>query len=55
MTNNDKQNNSYEIGVVCSNCEYHGPVTINKGILVSNTQCPQCGNKTLRAALPGEV
>jgi predicted nucleic-acid-binding Zn-ribbon protein len=46
---------TYKIGVVCSNCEYHGLAHILKGTLVSQTQCPRCGNKTLRPALPGEA
>lgn len=46
---------NYKIGVVCSNCEYHGPALIAKGKLVSQTNCPRCGNKTLRPALPGEA
>ena len=55
MAQKDTDVENYKIGVVCSNCEYHGPVAIHKGMLVKDTPCPQCGNKTLRTALPGEV
>ena len=55
MTKEKIPDSVYKIGVVCSNCEYHGPATVNKGTLVSQTSCPRCGNKTLRPALPGEA
>ena len=55
MTEKTTNCDSYQIGVVCSNCEYHGPVAIPRGTLVSQTPCPRCGNKTLRPALPGEA
>jgi hypothetical protein len=55
MTEEKTSDMTYKIGVVCSNCEYHGPALVAKGTMVSQTPCPRCGNKTLRPALPGEV
>ena len=46
---------TYEIGVVCGNCDFKGKTSIPKGKLVKDAPCPKCGNKTLRDALPGEV
>jgi hypothetical protein len=55
MTEEKISDANYSIGVVCSNCEYHGPALIEKGTLVSQTPCPRCGNETIRPALPGEA
>jgi hypothetical protein len=46
---------SYEITVICENCDFRGNADIGKGTLVKNAPCPKCGNKTLRKALPGET
>jgi hypothetical protein len=46
---------TYEIAVVCGNCDFKGKTSIPKGKLVKEAACPKCGNKTLREALSGEV
>lgn len=46
---------TYEIAVVCENCDFKGKANIPKGKLVKEAACPKCGNKTLREALSGEV
>jgi hypothetical protein len=47
--------NSYEVDVICYNCDFKGEVDVNKGIQIKEAVCPKCGNKTLRQALPGEA
>jgi len=34
---------TYSVTVSCSNCGYHGSVTISKGTTVSSENCPNCG------------
>lgn len=46
---------TYQLPVVCDNCDFKGLATINKGTLVKNSPCPKCGVQSLRKALPGEV
>jgi len=46
---------TYQMSVVCGNCDFKGKTSIPKGKLVKNAACPKCGNKTLREALSGEV
>ena len=46
---------TYQITVVCENCDFKGKTSIPKGKLVKDAACPKCGNKTLREALPGEA
>jgi hypothetical protein len=46
---------TYQIAVVCENCDFKGKASIPKGKLVKDAVCPKCGNKTLREALSGEV
>ena len=46
---------TYQMAVVCENCDFKGKTSIPKGKLVKNAACPKCGNKTLREALPGEA
>ena len=46
---------TYQEAVICSNCDFKGKATIPKGKLVKEADCPNCGNKTLRKALSGEV
>jgi NMD protein affecting ribosome stability and mRNA decay len=46
---------TYQIDVVCENCDFKGKTVIAKGKLVKDAACPKCGNKTLREALSGEV
>jgi NMD protein affecting ribosome stability and mRNA decay len=46
---------TYQVAVVCQNCDFKGKTNIPKGKLVKNARCPKCGNKTLREALSGEV
>jgi hypothetical protein len=46
---------TYQIGVVCENCDFRGETSIPKGTLVKDAPCPKCGNKTLRKSLPGEA
>lgn len=46
---------TYQITVVCQNCDFKGKTNIPKGTLVKDARCPKCGNKTLREALSGEV
>ena len=46
---------TYQVAVVCGNCDFKGKVSIPKGKLVKESPCPKCGNKTLRDALAGEV
>jgi hypothetical protein len=51
----DMSDDTYEIAVVCENCDFKGKTKISKGKMVKDTACPKCGNKTLRKALSGEV
>jgi hypothetical protein len=46
---------TYQINVVCENCDFKGKTNIPRGKLVKDAACPKFGNKTLREALPGEV
>ncbi len=46
---------TYELAVVCDNCDFKGMAKIKKGTLVKKAPCPKCGVEALRKALPGEV
>ena len=46
---------TYRMPAICYNCDFKGEIDIRKGIEISETFCPKCGNKTLRKALPGEA
>ena len=46
---------TYQMPVICYNCDFKGEIDIPKGTQAQETLCPKCGNKTLRKALPGEV
>jgi len=46
---------TYQIAVICENCDFKGEIDISKGTQIKEAICPKCGNKTLRKALPGEA
>ena len=46
---------TYRVGVVCVNCDFRGEIDIPKGTQIKEAPCPECGNKTLRKSLAGEV
>lgn len=57
MTNTEEQNqqSTYNVYVLCTNCLAHDQMTITKGILLSDVLCPNCGNKTLKNDPNGEI
>jgi DNA-directed RNA polymerase subunit RPC12/RpoP len=46
---------TYELAVVCDNCDFKGLAKIPRGTMVKEAKCPKCGVVSLRKALPGEV
>lgn len=46
---------TYQVSVICYNCDFKGQIAIPKGTEIKETLCPKCGNRTLRKALPGEA
>ena len=52
----EKQNeSSYEVYVFCDNCHCHENISILKGKIISDIDCPNCGNKTLEIDPNGEI
>lgn len=43
----------YYVIVICGNCKYKGVLQIKKGILVTETKCPDCECYTLVAKAAG--
>ncbi|GEM_PF-2893641 len=39
-----EQKITYEAYIFCDNCHYHGKIEINKGTIINETPCPNCGN-----------
>lgn len=37
----------YTVAVICENCFFKGELTLELGLLVKNTPCPECGNRAL--------
>ncbi len=50
-----KDKDTYELPVICYNCDFKGKAKISKGTTVKEAPCPKCGVKALRSALPGEA
>ncbi len=44
--------NTYQIEAYCTNCNFEGPIDIEKGKLVEDQECSSCGNKTLQKRNP---
>lgn len=40
--------NNYVIPGICSNCGWHGNLTLPKGKTVGESNCPKCGCQTIR-------
>ncbi len=40
---------SYQVHVVCKNCETEDYIEIEKGVRVAETPCPNCGCYELKA------
>jgi predicted RNA-binding Zn-ribbon protein involved in translation (DUF1610 family) len=55
MSPEKKSDNTYEVPVICLNCDLRAKIDLPKGTQIKENPCPRCGNKALRLALPGEV
>lgn len=45
----------YEEQIKCSNCSFAGSIMIEKGILISQEECPKCGCKKLSLSVPDYI
>lgn len=43
---------TYKIETYCTNCNFTGPIDIEKGKFVADKECPSCGNKSLEKKEP---
>jgi hypothetical protein len=55
MQTDKKNDDTYQVAIICINCDFRGKTDIKKGTQIKENACPRCGNKTMRLALPGEV
>lgn len=51
MTDDKK---TYELYVLCTNCNFRGKIEVQKGILVNQISCPNCDNLTIKIDHNGE-
>jgi predicted RNA-binding Zn-ribbon protein involved in translation (DUF1610 family) len=38
---------TYKVELFCTNCGFEGYVEIEKGKVIEERECPNCGNRTL--------
>lgn len=38
---------NYKLKVVCKNCNFCGEITLEKGVAVDDSVCPECGCRKL--------
>lgn len=43
--------NTYKINAFCENCDFKGPIDIEKEMEIENYPCHVCGNKKLKKAI----
>ncbi len=46
---------SYEAYIFCTNCHVHKKIEINKGLQISDVECPNCANNTLKIDPNGKI
>lgn len=39
----NKKIETYTAVVICENCNFNGHIEVNKGALIENHKCPNCG------------
>lgn len=50
-----EQKTTYEAYIFCNNCHHHAKIEINRGALIDETSCPNCGNLALQVDPNGAV
>ena len=46
------ESDTYELDVLCQNCNFEGKIAIPKGMVLTEINCPNCKLKMLEKKLP---